>query len=333
MVNPQDAQKIMATHFKQITLDEFKDLREKYVGEVDNALLPIPANSEDTAMILYQREAAPLRLNAYLASALTSLTSEQLNHLIAVSETVASVCADLEIDLYEPRKVTDPVNHPQVAPEDVFNMDRERVLNSDLVIHVADYASTGAGEELEFALSALIPILVIAHGDAQVSRMVTGIPALKLIITYDDLRELDQVLRGRLSEIRPILEERKLAFSDFNKNMVGHKVRISREESGLTRPDVALQLGELLTAERLRQIEESSDKVANPTLLELRRLAVVLKTTVADLVEPDLDERMIALLQELMLGRVEARFGMSSRDQRKIFRRMLYRVLDKTEEA
>ena len=145
--------------------------------------------------------------------------------------------------------------------------------------------------------------------------------------------ELDQVLRGRLFEIRPILEARKLVFSDFDKNMVGHKVRISREESGLTRPDVALQLGKLLTAERLQQIEESSDKVANPTLLELRRLAVVLKTTVADLVEPDLDERMIALLKELMLGRVEARFGMSSSDQRKIFRRMLYRVLDKTEEA
>ena len=70
-----------------------------------------------------------------------------------------------------------------------------------------------------------------------------------------------------------------------------------------------------------------------PKLLELRRLAVVLKTTVADLVEPDLDERMIALLKELTLGRVEARFGMSSSDQRKIFRRMLYRVLDKTEEA
>ncbi len=139
MVNPQDAQNIMATHFKQITLDEFKDRREKYVGEVDNALLPIPAHSEDTAMILYQREAAPLRLNAYLASALTSLTSAQMNHLIALSETVASVCAELEIDLYEPRKVTDPVNHPQVPPEDVFTMDRERVHNSDLVVHFADY--------------------------------------------------------------------------------------------------------------------------------------------------------------------------------------------------
>ena len=95
---------------------------------------------------------------------------------------------------------------------------------------------------------------------------------------------------------------------------------------------MALALAELLTVERLRQIEESSDKVTNASLLELRRLAVVLKTAVDDLTEPDLDERMIALLQELMLGRVEARFGMSSRDQRKVFKRILYRVLDKTEE-
>ena len=90
--------------------------------------------------------------------------------------------------------------------------------------------------------------------------------------------------------------------------------------------------GDLLTVEKILQIEGNSDRVSNPSLLELRTLATVLKTTVADLVEPDLDERMIALLQELMLGRVEARYAMSSRDQRKVFRRILYRVLDKTEE-
>ena len=332
MVSPQDAQKILGKHFKQITLDEFNERHEKYVGEGLVELVPTAENSEDTAMILYQREAAPLRLDAYLASALTGLTPEQREHLFAVSNIVASVCRDLEIDLYEPQKTTDPVNHPQVSPGDVFNLDREKVLSSDLVIHLADYASTGAGEELDFALAALIPIVLIAHGDTRVSRMVTGIPALKLTIIYRDIDELADELRERLTEIRPILEERKMAFSDFDKNMVGHKVRILREESELTREDVAAHSGELLTVERLRQIEESSDKVSNPSLLELRTLATVLKTTVADLVEPDLDERMIALLQELMLGRVEARYQMSSRDQRKVLRRILYRVLDRTEE-
>ena len=328
MINPQDAQKILEEHFKQVTFDEFIELRKEYVGEGPAQLLPIDGSTETGAMVLYQREAAPLRLDAYLASALTGLTPEQLEHLIAVSNIVASVCKDLEIDVYEPRKATDPVDHPQVSPGDVFNLDREKALSSDLVIHVADYASTGAGEEFDFALAALIPIVLIAHGDTPGSRMVTGIPALKLMITYRDLGELAHELRERLTEIRPILEERKLAFSDFDKNMVGNKIRISREESRLTREDVAVHSGELLTVERIRLIEESSDKVSDPSLLELRTLAAVLKTTVADLVEPDLDERMIASLKEWMLGRAETRYVMSPRDQRVLIRRILHRVLD-----
>ena len=47
----------------------------------------------------------------------------------------------------------------------------------------------------------------------------------------------------------------------------------------------------------------------------------MLKTTVADLVEPDLDERLIALLRELMLKGVAARSMMSERDQRVVLRR------------
>ena len=165
------------------------------------------------------------------------------------------------------------------------------------------------------ALAALIPIVLIAHGNTRLSRMVTGIPALKLTITYGTLDELGNELRERLTEIRPIVEERKLAFSDFDKNMVGNKVRILREESGLTREEVAVHSGDLLTVEKIRQIEGNTDRVSNPSLLELRTLATVLKTTVADLVEPDLDERMIALLQEWMLSGIEVRSSMSQRDK------------------
>ena len=67
--------------------------------------------------------------------------------------------------------------------------------------------------------------------------------------------------------------------------------------------------------------------MSNPTLMELRTLATVLKTTVADLVEPDLDERMIALLQEWMLSKVEARSAMSEGDKRRVLRHMLHAVI------
>ena len=327
MVNPHDASEILNAHFKQISLDEFNERHDKYVGEEPSALVPIGAVSEPSAIVLHQPEAAHLRLTAYLASALTGLSQEQREHVDAVSDIAESVCHNSDIELYQPKNATDPVHHPGVSSSDVFNLDRERVLRSDLVVHIADYASTGSGEELNFALNALIPIVLIARGDSRVSRMVTGIPALKLVIRYEDFDQLSEELQERLIEIRPVLEERKLVFSDFDKNMVGTKVRVLRESLGLTREDMALQLDKLLPVERIRQIEGNLDSLSNPSLVELRYLAAVLKTTVADLVEPDLSERMIAFLQGLMLGRIEARYGMSSRDQKQLMRHMLYRVL------
>ena len=332
MVNPIDAGKVIGEHFRQVSREEFERLRDEYVGEASTGSLAVPKNWAPSDIVLRQRDAAPLRIKAYLASALTGLSSDDRVYFVRVSEVIAKVCRSLQIDLFQPRLATDPVDRPDVPAEDVFANDRERVLSSDLVIHVADYPSTGSGEEPDFALGALVPIVIVAHGNARVSRMVTGIPALKLTITYSDLDYLQDELRERLTEIRPILEQRKLAFSQFDENLVGNKVRILREDSYLTREEVAKHSQGVLTAERLRDIEGNDDKVSNPSLLELRTLAAVLKTTVADLVEPDLGERLIALLQEWMLNGVEARYGMSDNDQRVVLRRLLYRVLDRMQQ-
>ncbi len=327
MVNPEEAQKILTAHFEQITLDEFTELRGRYVHEPSAALVPVDGALEPCDTILYRPQSAQFELEAYLASALTSLEVAEREHVDKVSDIAAMVCADLGINLYQPRNVTDPVNNPHASSEDVFNLDRERVLGSDLVIHIADYASTGSGEELDFALNALIPIVLIAHGESKVSRMVTGIPGFKLTIKYGDLTELESQLREGLTEIRPVLAERKLAFSRFDKNIVGNKIRSLREDQRLTREQVASQIDDLLSVQRIAQIEESLDSVSNPTLVELRCLAVILKTTVAELVEPDLGEHVIKVVKDLMMGNVAARYGVSSKDQRAMVSSMLHRLL------
>ena len=84
----------------------------------------------------------------------------------------------------------------------------------------------------------------------------------------------------------------------------------------------------LLTVERLRVIEESGDKVSNPSLLELRALSTFLKTTVADLAEPDLKQRILVMLNEWLDGRSDARYGMSRNDRNKILTRLLLRIAD-----
>ena len=327
MPKPEDAERFLIEHFSQISLDEFQDRYEKYAGDNGSSQLPAIPDRGSRDVILRQREPAPLRLDAYLASALTGLDEEQRTSVAEVAEVVAIVCEEMEIDVYEPWKSTDPIQHPDVAPEDVFDRDRERVLGSDLVIHIADYASTGAGEELDFALDALIPIILLSHGDSVVSRMVLGIPALKLRVTYTTLDELRVELSERLTEIRPILEERKLSFSGFDKNIVGNKVRLLREEAQITREELASSSNGLLTADRIRGMEENTDKISNPSLLQLRALAACLKTTVADLVEPDLQERVLVMLQEWFGDKVAARYPMSQNDRNKILTRMLARFI------
>ena len=79
MVNPEDAQKILARHFEQFTIEEFKELHKKYVGEEHDRLVESEDSTNRREMILYQRESVLLRLNAYLAVALTGLVDTKKN--------------------------------------------------------------------------------------------------------------------------------------------------------------------------------------------------------------------------------------------------------------
>ena len=138
MIKPEDAGRHLNDHFEQITLDEFKDRYDQYSSSDGSSQIPIIPDHDSRDVILYQRQAAPLRLDAYLASALTGLDEDEREQLFAVSDIVTAACEELGIIVYEPRKSTDPTQHPDVPAEEVFNKDRERVLNSDLIIHIAD---------------------------------------------------------------------------------------------------------------------------------------------------------------------------------------------------
>ena len=273
-------------------------------------------------------------LNAYLASALTGLSKVEKALTVHLSDIVSIVCRAVEIDLYEPRKKTDPVHNAEVLDTDVFKTDRERVVSSDLLIHLCHFPSTGSGEELSFAYDALVPIILIAPGDQRVSRMVTGIPSVKIEIRYQEPEDLRGMLEDRLWEIRPLLEQRRLTMNEFSENVVGSKIKDLRLEENLSREDLAARVG--LTSEGLANIEDHVDTIANPSLTTLRLIATALKTTVAELVNPDYNESILASLQSILNERassVAARFrGLSDKDRRALMRRFLVRLLHDLEE-
>jgi hypothetical protein len=291
MISPKRVGDLLREYFESATPENFRADVARYCPEAPSL--------ESSEQIILTEDGIPLDklglspagtalipLQGYVASALTGLTTEQRQLMFQVADTIVSVCKEFEIDIYEPRKRTDPVVHPDIPDYEVFLQDRQRVLDSDLLILLCHYASFGAGQELDFAYNALLPVVLISHHETRVSRMVTGMPSLKLHITYTEPDDLRNRLRQSLGEIRPILEERKLAFSAYDSNIVGMNIRRRREALELTREDIAAN-AEYVTVGILRQIEEHSDKVSNPSLIQLRQIAAILKTTVADLIEPD----------------------------------------------
>jgi len=338
MLKPEYISRRLGAHFRETSEQEFAQNVNHLCPDVqpcsskENMITAQTGGAGTGNVILFQRQPAALPLEAYLAYALTNLTEEERSVIFGIADDVASICQSEGINLYDPRKKTDPSHHSDVVDSEVFRIDHERVLKSDLVIHLCHFPSTGAGEELAFAYDALVPIILISRSGTRVSRMVTGIPCFKLHVPYQEPEDLRSELGDRLAEVRPILEQRKLAFSKYDANIIGDKIRFLREELRLTREDIARNAPHI-TVPMLKQIEESSDRVSNPSIIQLREVAALLKTTVADLVEPDLSERVIAALQDWVSNRSAARFdGLSVKDRNKIVRRILLRVIDSLEQ-
>jgi transcriptional regulator with XRE-family HTH domain len=121
--------------------------------------------------------------------------------------------------------------------------------------------------------------------------------------------------------------------AEFSQNIVGAKVKELRQEERLTREELASRVG--LTVDGLTDIEENIDTISNPSLTVLRSLATVLKTTVAELVNPDYGDSVVSAIQALVHEGAEsaaARFqAISKRDRWALMRRYLIHVLDAVE--
>jgi len=229
-------------------------------------------------------ESRPLR--AYLASALTGLDDVEREQIFAASDAIAAACSATRIELYQPRASTDPVHHPEVADRVVYRTDRERVLASDLLLYLADRPSTGAGQELVFAHEAMIPIAVVAHQQARVSRMVTGMVSDQgWLLRYGEVNQLEERLAAFLAAQLPAIATARTA--RWRSDAVGFGTRLAelRRCRQLSRERLAGALPPTagVDAETLAGWEREPARLSNPSLLQLIALAEALEVDLGDL--------------------------------------------------
>ncbi|MEL7483989.1 MAG: helix-turn-helix domain-containing protein [Planctomycetota bacterium] len=137
---------------------------------------------------------------AYYASALTGLTDEQRSLVFSDADIAREICEEAGLFLYEPRRFTDPVNHPDKTARAVYRTDRIHVHESRVVLLNTRYPSFGAGQEVEVAIQFGIPVVLLSPRGQRITRMIEGCHASLHHVEFDSEDELRDGLREQLRD-------------------------------------------------------------------------------------------------------------------------------------
>ncbi|KKS88543.1 MAG: Transcriptional regulator, XRE family [Microgenomates group bacterium GW2011_GWC1_43_11] len=97
---------------------------------------------------------------------------------------------------------TDPIKNPKVSAQEVYRRDTEQIAKSDLMIAYVGENSIGTGEEIEYAKSINLPVIIMYEKGDVVSRMLKGNPAVKKEIIFETEDDAVNQLTDYLSSLR-----------------------------------------------------------------------------------------------------------------------------------
>lgn len=123
----------------------------------------------------------------YISGALTGINNQ--DSIKNFYEAIGKLCQNIGLQAYVPHLNTDPVKHPYVTPETVFNTDKNQVIKSDLVIAYLGYPSLGVGMELAYAETNNIPVILLYEEQKTISRFPRGIPNKIFEIQFKDYED------------------------------------------------------------------------------------------------------------------------------------------------
>ncbi len=230
------------------------------------------------------RQPASGRLQAYVSCALTGIPDRTRHEIDATVSVVRQACASSRVsfDIYVPGDHTDPKRDSHVSSEDVFDVDRKRVKEADVLLLLGHAPSIGVGQELNMAFESLLPVVFLVPAGRSLSRMARGVPLVSVEVPYGDDDELRWRLIEALAGLRPRLVARRSAVANLERVVVGARLKERRRQRGLSREQVAEATG--LTVRGVALLEDATDRRADPSLTQLRTLAALLGTTAGELV-------------------------------------------------
>jgi transcriptional regulator with XRE-family HTH domain len=225
---------------------------------------------------------------AYFASCLTSLNDTERAALLREAALVREACEGIRAYLYEPINYTDPVRNQDLPPETVYAIDHAQVNRSHFVVFHARHPSHGAGQELEIAMNAGLPVVLLQPTGCRVSRMVVGSYARLLQVYYDN----DDALKRELGAVVPRLVSNLVARhkgETFAPTLVGRqpdesfaaRLKALRSDMQMDSETLGRHVG--LSRDAIENMEKGL--FSNPSVTTVRLLAQVLRTSTSQLLD------------------------------------------------
>lgn len=211
-------------------------------------------------------------LNAYFSAALTGVAPHIRRDLDETVVLVRELTERHGITLYFPGDHTDPVRDAEVPAEKVYALDREQVKAADLLFILAGTPSLGVGQELTMAHESLIPTVLLIPEGARVSRMTLGLPLQIEKVAYRGMADLLEILHQLMRHVLlPRIHARRASDGDLDGHCVGARIRRYRERAGMSHERLGAAVG--ITAAGVASLEAATDRQADPSLTQLRRIA------------------------------------------------------------
>ncbi len=225
---------------------------------------------------------------AYFASCLTSLSEDERAALFREAALVRDACEGIRSYLYEPANYTDPVRNQNLPPQIVYSIDHAQVSRSHFIVLHARHPSHGAGQELEIATNAGLPVVLLQPATTRVSRMVLGTYARLHVVHYREDEELTRNLRAVLPTVVADLVSRHKG-ETFAPTLVARQPDDSfAERLKALRGDMQMDAETLgrhvgLSKEAIAKMEDGL--FSNPSITTVRLLAQVLRTSTSHLLD------------------------------------------------
>jgi transcriptional regulator with XRE-family HTH domain len=229
-------------------------------------------------------------LLGYLATPLTSVVRDpkaeaELQRVVEQIKQIAKGFKDPGIDLYWPGDFTHPLKNQNFTPQQVYLTDRSRASTNDFIVVFCAAPSYGVGQENEIATQAGLP--AIRFMPLGISRMMSGSFISAIDIPYtgtlSDRVSFDtEALISAFDSMRKAHFRQRALYKNMNGNAFGGRLRKLIYERSGDYCQFADELGIGITY--LHALMDEQFAVSNPSARLLKRMAVLLGTTVRFLI-------------------------------------------------